>query len=262
MSSATTNAPRAAFGVGALISESLSLFFSNIVKICMIAFVPSVVGLVITGLIVGFGVALGTEVQDFSRSGAILGFVMTMLITMLIYGVVLGMMVLFAYDAKMGRVGALTSYFSPALRHAVPIAVLAIVVGILFGLGMMLFIIPGLWIYAVCSACIPAVIIEKAGFGALGRSAQLTKGYRWPIVGAIIVFGIIIVLLSMVAGFGGGLIGSMIGGPVGIVLNLLVTALITAFTYGLSAIFIALVYARLREIKEGVSVSDLAKVFE
>ena len=66
----------------------------------------------------------------------------------------------------------------------------------------------------------------------------------------------------MVAGFGGGLIGSMIGGPVGIVLNLLVTALITAFTYGLSAIFIALVYARLREIKEGVSVSDLAKVFE
>jgi hypothetical protein len=39
-------------------------------------------------------------------------------------------------------------------------------------------------------------------------------------------------------------------------------ALISGFSYGLSGIGAALVYARLRDIKEGVSVDKLAAVFD
>ncbi|MEM9242300.1 MAG: hypothetical protein AAGB07_20210, partial [Pseudomonadota bacterium] len=37
---------------------------------------------------------------------------------------------------------------------------------------------------------------------------------------------------------------------------------INGFTYSLSAISVSLIYARLREIKEGVGVDQLASVFE
>ena len=262
MSSATTDAPHQAFGVGSLISESLSIFFSNIIKISVIAFVPAAVGLIISGMLIGFGATLGTADPQLGNAAGAGAFAISTLINMIIYGITIAVLVMFAYDAKMNRVGGVGGYFAPALRHAVPILILVLVITIIATIGFMLLVLPGLWIYAVFCATIPAVVIESAGFGAMGRSSRLTKGYRWPIIGAMILFGIIIIVLSMVAAFGGAMIGGIFGGGFGLVVNLIVTALVSAFSYGLSAIFIALVYARLREMKEGVSVSDLAKVFE
>ena len=51
-------------------------------------------------------------------------------------------------------------------------------------------------------------------------------------------------------------------GPVTIILLTVLTAFLSTFTYGLIGMAVALVYARLREIKEGVSVDNLAAVFE
>ena len=42
------------------------------------------------------------------------------------------------------------------------------------------------WIMAV-----PAQVVEQPGvFGAIGRSADLTRGHRWPIFGLMIIFAI------------------------------------------------------------------------
>ena len=51
-------------------------------------------------------------------------------------------------------------------------------------------------------------------------------------------------------------------GTVTIILLTILTAFLATFTYGLIGMAVALIYARLREIKEGVGVDNLAAVFE
>ncbi|MFM7334516.1 MAG: hypothetical protein ACKO1H_08910, partial [Tabrizicola sp.] len=97
----------------------------------------------------------------------------------------------------------------------------------------------------------------------LGRSAALTKDYRWPIVGAFILITIISAIIGFVAMFLVGLMmaGAGLGGGA-MVIGIIVLALITTFGAALGAITVALIYARLREIKEGASVQDIAAVFD
>ncbi len=248
-------------GAGTIISESFSIFFSKLGKILMLGFFPTLAGLVISGALTGWSATLGLEDPNFTTSGAVFGFILSIIVSMGFYGLTIALLVLLAYDAKQGRTRPLGEYFAPALRSIVPIVILGFVIGVLATLGFMALIIPGLWVYAVFAVVYPAVAIEGVGFRGLGRSAALTKGYRWPVVGVIVVIGICTILLNIVTSFVGGFLVGAVGDGM-VALAVLINAVLYAITYGLSGISIALIYARLREIKEGVSVSDLAAVFD
>jgi hypothetical protein len=106
----------------------------------------------------------------------------------------------------------------------------------------------------------PAIVIENAGFGSFGRSAQLTKEYRWPCLGALIVVGICayipILIIAMLFGFGAAAGGFTLG-----IFFVIVNTVATVIYMAALGICVALIYARLREIKEGTSVEQLAEVF-
>lgn len=249
----------APLGVGAVVSESFSILFRNIIPVMILAFIPTFFGLVVSGFLNGWGFTLGTDdniVGPFNWAA----FALNMLINMVIYGLTTALLVQLAYDAKLGRPINVGRYFGPGLAAALPIAVLGMVAGILAGLGFMALIVPGLWIYAVFSMIAPVVVIERVGYKGLGRSAGLTKGYRWPIIGTIILIGICTALLSFVATFLVSMLGALAGG--GIAVSLVITSAISAVGYGLGGISLSLIYARLREIKEGVSVDQIASVFD
>lgn len=248
-------------GVGNIVGESFSIFFSKIGKVLMLAFLPTLAGILISGMLIGWEATLGLEDPAFVSGAGVAGFVLSLIISMGFYGMTIALLVLLAYDAKQGRTRPLGEYFAPALRSSAAIVILAIVTGILATFGFIAFILPGLWIYAVFAVVYPAVAIEGAGFRGMKRSAQLTKGYRWPIVGVIVIIGICTFVLNFAVGFGGGMLFMMLGDDM-VALMVLVNAAVYAITYGLSGISVALIYARLREIKEGVSVSDLAAVFD
>jgi hypothetical protein len=95
----------------------------------------------------------------------------------------------------------------------------------------------------VFSVVIPAIIIGGAGWGALGRSIELTQGHRWSIVGGI--------LLVIITSIGVGLVIGIFGGIVG--MPVIADAISGAFGFALSAIYATVVYARLTE--------DVADVF-
>ena len=182
MTDTVTTGGKAPLGVGSIISESFSILFANFVKVLMIAFIPTVVGLLISGAILGFGVALGIEgpaaaLDPTDLGGFFAGIAVAAVIQMVIYGLVIALMVQLAYDAIVGRPVKLVEYFGPALRAALPIAVLTFVATILYGIGFALLIVPGLWLYAVFSVTAPAVVIDKVGFGGLGRAAR--GGMDW-----------------------------------------------------------------------------------
>lgn len=262
MSTADTNLSQEPLGVGQLVSTTFSIFFANIVKIIILGFIPTALGLVVSGLLNGWGVALGSEEPNFLTPGAGVSFVIGLIIQMAIYGITIALLVLLAYDAKMGKSRPLGDYFAPALFAAVPIAVLTIVATIAMSLGMIALIIPGLWIYAVFSVMAPAVLIDGVGFRGLRRSAELTKGYRWPVLGTLLIILVCTFLIGIVVGLVIAGVAFLNTSGFGILVSIIVSALLYSLTYGLSGIAVSLIYARLREIKEGVGVDKLAEVFD
>ncbi|MEM6589068.1 MAG: hypothetical protein AAF641_11520 [Pseudomonadota bacterium] len=179
-------------------------------------------------------------------------------------GIITALLVQIAYDAKLGRPLALVAYMRRAFGAIIPIFFVSILVGILVGLGALALILPGLWLFAVFSAAIPAVVIEEEGAtGAMDRSSALTKEYRWPIVGIVLVMYILVIGFALAGGAVIAMIVDAIGlGGLGYSISAVLLACIVALTSGFIAISSALIYARLREMKEGVGVDELASVFE
>lgn len=253
--------PVAPLGVGAIVSESFSILFKNFGTVMLLALVPTLAGIVISGLLNGWGYALG--VADPSLVGgvpSVAAIILDLIIQMVVYGIATALLIQVAYDSKLGRSTNVASYIGPAMSAALPIAVLVTVAGILSTIGLVLLVIPGLWIYAVYSMVSPTIVIEKAGYGAMGRSVELTRGYRWPIVGAVIIVTICSALIGGAIGFVVAMVGGAVGG--GLLVSLVLVALASAFGVGLGGISLSLIYARLREIKEGVSVDQIASVFD
>ena len=70
-------------------------------------------------------------------------------------------------------------------------------------------------------------------------------------------------VVGAIAVFAVGLLAGVLGSSgVALVILAVTLATLSGIGYGLSAISVALIYARLREIKEGVSVRDIATVFD
>jgi hypothetical protein len=118
------------------------------------------------------------------------------------------------------------------------------------------FIFPFFIVMCMLYVAIPACVIEKLGvFASMGRSSDLTRGYRWPIFGLILIVGIVsIVLFSFIS-----YLLAMAGGrPVSWVINFGWDVVSTAF----SGVLVAVIYHNLRVAKEGIDVSKIANVFD
>lgn len=89
---------------------------------------------------------------------------------------------------------------APRLRRGVgPASVVALLAGIAVVAGSFLFIIPGLLVFMVWALAGPAAVMEGARPGvALARSARLTRGHRWRILGATLLILVITIAIETV----------------------------------------------------------------
>ena len=99
--------------------------------------------------------------------------------------------------------------FAPALRAGVryflPLLAIQFLtsLGIIFGL--LLLIVPGLYWAASWSVASAVRVAEfSSSQSAIGRSAELTKGYRWPIFGLLLMFLVGYAALIWLSGAGFG----------------------------------------------------------
>lgn len=135
-----------------------------------------------------------------------------------------------------------------------------IVVSLVVGIGTLLLIVPGIYLSAMLAVAVPAAVVERIGVGgALARSRSLTLGHKWRVLGVSVVVMLLSVLLSFALGVVGGLATSGDGGSAVMWIAIL-AAILTTGT--LQPVCFAVAYHDLRVVKEGVSVEDLAKVFE
>lgn len=261
MTNATTNINiRPPFGVGTIVGDSFRLFFSRFSVFFLLAFVPTLAIDLLLWLIIGReAILLADNPVMLERFLSAPELVLFYVLPFVGYSFATALMVLAAYDARIGHHARVGAYFAVAITRTVPVLLVSIVVYILIALGLILLIIPGLYVAAMLSATITVVVVERMGLGAIGRSADLTRDYRWPILGTIIVLFLCVLVLGFVLGFVVGLIQSLVG--VSLLSSLILFAAASAIPNGILAIGYVLIYARLREIKEGTTVQSLVEVF-
>lgn len=125
-------------------------------------------------------------------------------------------------------------------RRALPVVAATFLAWAGILLGMMILIVPGIFLMCRYFAVTAVVVLEDRGpWQALGRSSQLAEGYGWSILAT---FGILQVLsyladfgLRGMQGSGGALAmaGSAVELVVGVFMTALTSAVATAFYYAL-----------------------------
>ena len=148
---------------------------------------------------------------------------------------------------------------SEALQRSVarflPIVGFAILYAIALLFGFLLLIVPGIIFLVMWTVALPACVVEGLGpVDCMRRSAELTKGHRWKILG-------IIILLAIISGFINWILG-MIAAQGGVVVKSGITLIWTAAWSAYWNCVLVMIYHDLRVVKEGVDTDQIASIFD
>jgi hypothetical protein len=168
--------------------------------------------------------------------------------------------------ASQGRKASFGESATAGLSVALPLVGLAILAVLAIALGFALFVVPGVMLAMAWAVIAPALVEERLGiFEAFGRSADLTKGARWKILGLLLLVWVCYTLFLSVFGvtlIAGGMRGmttiSTGGLTVGwLVFNLLLNTLVSAIW----GVLQTSLYIELRDWKDGPTTDSLQEIF-
>jgi hypothetical protein len=164
-----------------------------------------------------------------------------------------GMVVEAAQDILDGRrdhtVGSLLRSVTPVIG---PLIVVGILAGIAIGIGLILLIVPGLFLLTIWAVVAPVVVLErKSALESFGRSRELVRGNGWQVFGVIVVLFLLqLIVTQVVQAIADGISDSFASYAVA---DLIVRLLVAP----LSALAAAVLYFELRGRKEGADADAL-----
>jgi hypothetical protein len=251
------------FRAGQVVSVSFGKYTRNFVRFFLIAAVArlplAVIGYFYTlssytaGLDSSFSASTSTSYGG--ASALIVG-----LLGGLISLIVGGLLQYLSFQSIRGQEMSVGTALQRVIGRLGAIFLTSLVIGIMIGIGTILLIVPGILIGLALCVGIPACLIEGRGvFDSLSRSRALTKGHR----GTIFLVGLIYLALFIVAAIIVGIITYILvfimhSILVSQILNFILTSLSTAF----AGPIIAVIYYRLRVLKDGVDIQQIASVFD
>lgn len=236
----------APLGVGRLISDTVRLGFAALRPLFLIAFVPALLSALVAGL-------AGPGSED-PLAGPTAADLWAGLIDLVLGTLATGVLCLGALDVLLGKSHGFGQYLSQASRHFVALLVFGLVLSVAIAIGMIFLILPGIYVAARYLPYVVTTVFEDRGWQGTNRAEQLTAGYRWPLVGTLLTFGVLLIAFFMAV----GIPVSVMGASLGLLPAILISAALTAFTYIIFAAFSAVVYVRLRELNEGASTAQIA----
>lgn len=175
-----------------------------------------------------------------------------------------------------GRRAPMREVLGVGLRKFLPLLGLGVCLGLAVGLGFLLLIVPGVLLILMWSVAAPALVVERTGvFGAFSRSAQLTKGNRWAVLGLGLLFWVAssivggvsavfmgVILFSNLAQAGAAAPSTItLAGGLFAAFGALVSGLFSAALAMLGAVGVGVLYVELRRAREGVGPQAVADIF-
>lgn len=240
--------------VGAILSQTFSVFSAGFVKF-------SALGFILLSPILIYSLFFAPPAAQLAAKPGVASEVIgrtaiAFAVQMLLYLVIQAAVLYGAVQQLRGRSFAIGESLAIGLKRAIPVLAVSIAYGIATAVGMVLLFVPGMIVLCMCYLAVPVCVIEKPGiFASLGRSAELTKGFRWQIFGIVLLVSIVSSLVSGVL----TVVISRIAGPT-------ILALISFVWQGIyvafAAVLAAVLYHDLRAEKDGVDVEEIAAVFE
>jgi hypothetical protein len=172
-----------------------------------------------------------------------------------------------AYDLALADLRGTPRSIGEAIRNGLKLFLPLFAVNLLLYLacfvGFLLLVVPGFMILTAWCVAGPALIDERTGITqSFGRSGQLTRNNRWRIFGlmvlvivaAMIIEGVV-AALGFATGFGAGALLFSVPRMIG-------TAIINTLFTAVSLVGLAVLYAELRDLKQGVGAESLSEVFD
>jgi hypothetical protein len=172
--------------------------------------------------------------------------------SLVVYAIVGGVASLLASDIYLGHDPDLAAAFRLTASRFVALAITGMIRALLIVVGIVLFVIPGLYALGRFFAVTQSIMLEDKGVGgALSRSSTLSVGLKRHIVNTIL----LIALVSIAISFGVGLLSGVFQSKV--ITNVVGTA-VSVVVYPLFGLTETLLYYDARIRKEGFDVEYLA----
>lgn len=213
--------PERRLTVGGVISEAFELYGAHFGTLVLAAAAVFVVSGVIQGLL--------NEADSTVLS------LVASIISLVAWALFTGFVVSLVADVRDGRRDFTAGELLSSGWHVVlPLIGFGILFGLGVAIGLVLLIIPGLYLLTIWAVGVPAIVVERAGvIEAFGRSHELVRGHGWTVFGAIVVAFLILWGL----GFAAILVGAAIADAAGaIILGIIVQILAAPFAALVSSV--------------------------
>jgi hypothetical protein len=155
-----------------------------------------------------------------------------------------------------GRPFAITESFRRGLSRFFPIIGLSICWVIVITLGFVMLIVPGVLFLLMFLVALPACVVERLGpIESMTRSAELTKGHRWKVLGLLLLLALIVIGCSAILG---AILLLWPGTAVSTIGIFVLQVLFGAY----ESIIVAVLYSDLRMARDGIDLEQIAAVFD
>lgn len=185
-------------------------------------------------------------------------------IVSIVAGVVLqGTLTRAAVDDLSGKGVNLNDAVGAAFSLILPLIGLGLLIALGVGVGLILLIIPGIFLMLCWAVASPVMVVERLGVVAsMQRSMQLTQNHRWAIFGLAVLYIVgYLILMTIVAMIVGTSAMGMAAAAQPSFLIMVIMVLVGVVASLIATVGAAAIYFELRQIKEGVGATELAKVF-
>jgi hypothetical protein len=191
--------------LGEVLDRTFSLYKENFLLFAGIVAIPYLIvvvfSLLYTGSMMAPAVTPGTAVSPIMAMQILGDLLMTLvlfaLVSLVVFASAQAATVIAVSDLYLGRKPGLAQSFARVRGRILPVLLVMILIYMMCGVGMLFFVVPGIWLLCRTAVAVPAATLEDTGVGgAISRSFQLTQGSAAQIF-TVYVLLFFLVLLSM-----------------------------------------------------------------
>jgi hypothetical protein len=230
------------FSVGEILSETFSIYFANFLPFVLL----TAIALAPTYLLLYYIKAAPASPL------VIISAVLLVILALLAPNLATGAITFGVFQQLRGKDASVVECLGRGLSLLLPVVGLAIVQSLAIAIGMLACLVPGILLAVRWAVSVPAAVTEGTGVSAsIERSSFLTDGQRWEVFRVLFVLSVIQIGATL-------LVSLAAGNPT---LVLLITGVKDLMIVGLWATGSAVMYYRLRAIKESIDVDQISSVF-
>ena len=250
------------FRVGSVIRRGITIFFRNFASFALLGLL-TVFSLAILNLLMV--PAVDPVADEEIVATAFVGASIVAIVAFLLFSQILLAAVTYGtFQDLRGRRATVTDSLAKVLSLILPILGVAVIVALATTLGLALFIVPGLIAATAFWIAVPVAVIERPGITrSLGRSYSLTQGYRWRILGILLLMALLTVGIGIVYELVLALaFGTNINEDATDLVRIFAGYFFDMVTTCLSGVVACVGYYDLRVVKEGIDIEEIAAVFD